>query len=77
MKEFKPIEQFVIDRIREKRKEKKIAQAKLSQMIGLSEGFIGNVESPKQTEKYNLIHINEIAKALGCSPKDFFPDKPL
>lgn len=72
-----PIEQFVIDRIREMRKEKGISQRELSSLTELSIGFIGDVESPKSRAKYNLNHINDIAKALECSPKDFLPDEPF
>ncbi len=27
--------------------------------------------------KYNLNHINEIARFLGCSPRKFLPEEPL
>ena len=45
--------------------------------IGVSKGFIRMAESPKYNIKYNVNHINEIAKYLGCSPRDFLPEKPL
>ena len=45
--------------------------------IGVSKGFIGMAESPKYNIKYNVNHINEIAKYPGCSPRDFLPEKPL
>ena len=45
--------------------------------IGVSRGFIGMAESPKYDIKYNIYHINEIAKYLGCSPRDFLPENPL
>lgn len=45
--------------------------------IGVSKGFIGMAESPKSPSKYNLNHLNKIAKFLGCSPRDFLPEKPL
>lgn len=34
-------------------------------------------ESPKYDIKYNVNHINEIARFLGCSPRYFLPEKPL
>jgi hypothetical protein len=43
----------------------------------MSNGFIGNAESPIKRAKYNLQHINEIAKVFECSPKDLMPQKPL
>lgn len=71
------IEKYVIERVRQRRAELKMSQAALAQLLEVSEGFIGNVENPNYPEKYNLRHINELAKILDCSPKDFMPDKPL
>lgn len=71
------IEKYVIEKVRQRRMELKISQAALAQLLEVSEGFIGNVENPNYPEKYNIRHLNELAKILKCSPKDFFPDKPL
>lgn len=49
----------------------------LADMIDKSHGFIGKVENPKHRAKYNIALLNDLAKALECSIKDFFPDKPL
>ena len=75
--ETSAIEQFVIDRIRTVRKEKGISQRELSALTELSIAFIANVESPKWRAKYNLNHINAIAKVFNCSPKDFLPEEPI
>lgn len=72
-----PIDQYIIDAVRKARKRQKISQSMLAYGIGVSKSFIGQVESPKYNIKYNPHHLNEIAKYLGCSPKDFFPEKPL
>ncbi|MNL66676.1 Helix-turn-helix domain protein [compost metagenome] len=69
------IEQFVIDKVREFRLERKIGQEKLSIDMGLAAKFVGNVESPKRPEKYNINHLNKIAEIFDCSIKDFFPDQ--
>lgn len=71
------IEQHVINAIRKRRIEKSISQKNLAYLLDVSVGFIANVENPKYRAKYNLNHINELAKILECSPKDFFPEKPL
>lgn len=71
------IELFVISRIREIREAKKISQEELSLSIGKNIGFISQIEAPSKKAKYNIIHLNLIAKALGCSPKDFLPDYPI
>jgi transcriptional regulator with XRE-family HTH domain len=77
MIELTAIEQYVIDKVKEKRLAKKISQANLARMLEVSEGFIGNIENPNYRDKYNLNHLNELAKIFKCSPKDFLPDKPL
>ncbi len=43
----------------------------------LAEGAIGKIENPKQRAKYNIRHLNLLAKALKCSPREFLPEKPL
>ena len=77
MSETTVIEQYIIDCIREERTKRGISQAQLARLIGVSEGFIGNVENPKYRDKYNFKHLNAIAKALDCSPRIFLPDKAL
>jgi transcriptional regulator with XRE-family HTH domain len=72
-----PIDQYVIDKVKEIRQEKGMSQAELADYINVSRGFIGDVENPRQRAKYNLNHLNEIAKVLGCSIKDFLPQEPL
>lgn len=67
------IERFIIDKVREIRKSKGISQTKLSLAIGKSTTFIADIEAPSKKAKYNVIHLNLISIALGCSPKDFWP----
>lgn len=69
------IETFVIEKVKKIRTEKNISQADLASLIDVSIGFIGKVESFKYNTKYNLNHINNIAKALNISPKDLLPEK--
>lgn len=71
------IDQFVIDRVREIRLKKGISQAELGAQIGLSRGFIGDIENPNHRAKNNLNHLNKIAIAFNCSIRDFFPEKYL
>jgi transcriptional regulator with XRE-family HTH domain len=71
------IEQFVIEKVKEHRLKLNISQAELAFRIGVSPGFIGNVESRKFSAKYNLNHLNKFAEVFGCSPKDFLPETPV
>lgn len=72
-----PIDRYIIDAVRKKRRQQKVSQAMLGSWIGVSRSFIGRIESPKCADKYNFALLNEIAKYLGCSPRDFLPEKPL
>lgn len=76
----KPKSQFdlyVSNAVRKMRIAKDVTQADLAYEIGVSDGFISQVESPKSPSKYNLNHLNKIARYLNCSPRDFLPEKPL
>ena len=77
MKPKTEFDQYVSAAVRQKRIARDITQADLAIGIGVSDGFISQVESPKSPSKYNLNHLNKIAKYLGCSPRDFLPEKPF
>lgn len=71
------IERYIILKIREIRESKRITQEELSLSIGKNIGFISQIEAPSKKAKYNIIHLNLIAKVLGCSPKDFWPENSI
>jgi transcriptional regulator with XRE-family HTH domain len=71
------VDQYVINKVRDRRLEKNISQADLAYELGMSVGFIGKVESSKYSSHYNIKHLNLLAKILECSPQDFLPKKPL
>lgn len=71
------IEQYVVDIVRSKRIEKGWSQKELAYQLDVSIGFIGDIENPKYRAKFNLNHINELAKIFECSPQDFLPKAPL
>tara|TARA_R110002033_G_scaffold139440_1_gene178589 strand:- start:368 stop:595 length:228 start_codon:yes stop_codon:yes gene_type:complete len=71
------IERYIILKVREMRLERKISQVTLSQCLGMSSSFVSHVESVMRRAKYNVNHLNEIAKIFNCSPKDFWPDSPI
>jgi len=75
--ELTEIEQYVIDAVREKRKELGLSQRDIAYQIDIDQSFLAAVESPKGRAKYNLNHLNDLAKLFKCSIKDFFPDNPL
>ena len=71
------IELFIITRVKELRLKAGLSQAQLAIELDISIGFLGNVESPNHRAKYNLNHLNKLAKVLNCSFADFFPEKPF
>ena len=71
------IEKYIISKIKEIRETKGITQEELSLSIGKNITFISQIEAPSKKAKYNVIHLNLIAKILKCSPKDFWPETPL
>ncbi len=71
------IELYIIQRVKEHREKSGMTQMDLSLRLGKGVGFIGDIEAPSKTAKYNIKHLNDIAKIFKCSPKDFWPDKPL
>ena len=59
------VEQYVIDAVREMRLKKGVSQKELANLLDVSIGFIGDVESPRSRAKYNLNHINALAKIFS------------
>ncbi len=56
---------------------KGISQVELANELDISVGFIGKIESSKYPSHYNLKHLNQLAKILGCGPHEFLPKKVL
>lgn len=58
------IEIYYIDKVRSLRIKNNMSQAEFAFLLGVRSSFIGKVESNKLFGKYNLNHINKIAKIL-------------
>lgn len=71
------IELFVINKAKALREEANMSQSELAFRLGLSNGFIGQIESSRSPSKYNMNHIDKMARLFNCSPKDFFPDTSI
>ncbi|SFW50406.1 Helix-turn-helix domain-containing protein [Sinomicrobium oceani] len=69
------IEKYIIQKVKEIREERGVTQEDLSLELGKGSSFIAHIEAPSKTAKYNIKHLNDIARILKCSPKDFWPDK--
>ena len=71
------IDWYIVNKVRELRQQQNISQESIAAHLNVSNGFIGQVESPNYRAKYKTLHLNELAKLFDCSPKDFWPEKPL
>ena len=76
MKEIKKteIELSVINKVKELRKAAKMSQRKLAMELRLSSTYVNRAENPFSRAKYNLNHLNELAKIFSCSIADFIPN---
>ena len=68
------IEQYAIDRVRDRRNQLGLTQDDLAIKSGYSSGFIATVEAGKKGKKYNLNNLLAFANALNCSPRVFLPE---
>lgn len=65
---------YIVEKIRELRIKAGLDQVTLAQKLGVSEGYIGNIENPKNKAKANIRLLARIAKALEMeSYINFFP----
>src|SRR5690606_16276495 len=63
---------YVIEKIRDLRVKSQpyIDQVELAQRIGVSEGYLGQIENPKNRAKNNLRMVARAASALGLKSYD-------
>lgn len=74
------IDFYVIESLRELRVKSNpyIDQVELAQRIGVSEGYVGQIENPKNRAKYNMRMMARAAKALNLkSYQDILPKETL
>ena len=57
----------VVNRIRQLRIDRDVSQIGLANIIDVSNGQIGNIESPKFQHKFSLKHLDLIAKYFNVS----------
>ena len=66
---------YVIEKVKEIRIKQGFTQEALSFALNKTRNFINVREAgPK---KYNVEHLNQIAKILKCSARDFLPENPI
>ncbi|MBS1682220.1 MAG: helix-turn-helix transcriptional regulator [Bacteroidetes bacterium] len=68
---------YVINQVKKLRRKKGLSQSDLSVEMGFSEKLIGSVENPTLNARFNIRHLNLLAKALDCTLWDLIPEKPF
>ena len=71
------IELYIVQKVKEQRKKRKMSQRYLADCLNVSQSFISNIENENDDTAYIIDHLNEIAKIFDCSIRDFFPEKYL
>jgi len=71
------IDWLIVTKVKDMRHARNLEQDDIAIHLNVSSGFIGQIESPNFRAKYNTQHLNELAKLFKCSPKDFWPEKPI
>lgn len=56
---------------------RKKPQSYIAMILDVTDGYIGQVESHKSPSMLSHDQINEIAKDFECSPRIFYPEKPV
>jgi transcriptional regulator with XRE-family HTH domain len=67
----------VMEIVRDFRYEKEYTQDEMAELMGVTRGFIGQVESLNSDSTYSLNHLNKLAYELKCSVADFLTMKPV
>ena len=68
----------IIQTIKRIRVERDISQAKLSEMLGISRGQVGNIENPNYPHKYTLKQIVNVCEKLDVPiERIFIPEQKV
>lgn len=72
-----PLELHIVEVVKMKRKHLKESQEDIAKVLGVTVGYIGQIESKKLKSMYSYDQLNELAKYFKCSPKDFMPEEAV
>ncbi|MEQ3219778.1 helix-turn-helix domain-containing protein [Butyricimonas virosa] len=71
------LELYAMRIVKDKREAAGISQRQLSMDMNLDMGAVGKVEDENDPAKYNINHLNALARYFNCDLWDFFPDEPF
>ena len=62
----------VVFRIRTLREKNGYSQSRIAELLGLSKGQVGNIETPKQPHKYTLAQLELLCKEFSIPIEQLF-----
>lgn len=68
------IEWAIVQNVRRIRKENKKTQRDIANVLTVSPGYIGQIETESSASMYSFDNLNKLAKYLGCSMGLFMPE---
>ncbi len=71
------IELEIVKLVKDRRVKLDRSQTEIAEVLGLSRGYIGQIEMKSSPSMYSFDQLNKIAKYLDCSMRDFMPENPL
>ncbi|MGS2762146.1 helix-turn-helix domain-containing protein [Sinomicrobium sp. M5D2P9] len=71
------IELKIVQLVKDKRDELNRTQSDIADLLGVTRGYIGQIEMENSPSMYSYDQLNELAKYLKCSMRDFVPENPV
>ena len=71
------IELKIVDLVKTRRNKLGRTQSDIAKLFGVTRGYIGQIEMQSSSSMYSFDQLNELAKYLDCSMKDFVPKNPV
>ncbi len=62
----------IISKIKQEREARGLGQKNIANILGISEGHVGNIESPKFPQKYTLKQLNVLCKYFKIPTEQLF-----
>ncbi|ETZ20145.1 helix-turn-helix domain-containing protein [Pedobacter sp. V48] len=73
MRQKSSFEIAIVENVKRIRNSQKKTQSYIAMILDVTDGYIGQIESPKFPSMYSFDQLNKLAKDFDCSPKDFMP----
>lgn len=71
------IELEIVKLVKARRNKLNCSQSDIADLFGVTRGYIGQIEMENSPSMYSFEQLNDLAKYLECSMKDFMPENPL